>query len=481
MKPAFIKEFCADHEWSDNGWPDDASCNPDNNKICDKAADCKDPMLEPAGYTTFKAFMGSLICLGSAFGAFLLAPPVAKIGRRQCMWVGALIAFVSIVPQCGLVKNHNIFLLTRFLTGCGVGMITFALPIFISEVAPTEIRGTLGVTYQLVLMVGLLFATLVIAFDSVGYSLAFGLPLFPAVVLLLGIFSLPASPRELLVHALKPGLSDTERNKLLAQAKDSMERLRATPEEAAAEFEKLQQDLVSEAKPAPWSKLWMDKSVRRRVVVANMLQWFQQFSGMNCLLVYGAEIFHGVGVPIPGLWAGVICNTCNFLGTGMMMFLIDRWGRRTLFHITTSCMSFFMILCGVLAYGQTLFLGWMLLLAAMMTNFGFALGWGGGAWVYPTEIFPMDVKERAISTSVFSQYFGNFVVVFVSGWISKIVGYSGTFFFFGICNAVGFVLCHIMVKETKGKTLEEVGALFGAEKALLPDEEYATTPEKNTA
>merc|ERR1712032_204570 len=120
---------------------------------------------------------------------------------------------------------------------------------------------------------------------------------------------------------------------------------------------------------------------------------------------------------------------------------------RTLFHITTSCMSFFMILCGFLAFGSSETVGWMLLFAIMMTNFGFALGWGGGAWVYPTEIFPMDVKERAISTSVFSQYFGNFVVLVVSGWLPKIMGYSGIFFFFGTFNAVGFVLCHLMVKE----------------------------------
>merc|ERR1719361_3193579 len=101
-----------------------------------------------------------------------------------------------------------------------------------------------------------------------------------------------------------------------------------------------------------------------------------------------------------------------------------------------------------------------------LAPFSFALGWGGGAWVYPTEIFPMDVKEKAIATSVFSQYLGNFVIVFVSGFFSKLVGYSGTFFIFGVCNAVGFLLCHFMVKETKGKTLEEVGALFGEKTKL---------------
>merc|ERR1712012_232475 len=119
--------------------------------------------------------------------------------------------------------------------------------------------------------------------------------------------------------------------------------------------------------------------------------------------------------------------------------------------------------------------------AVCTTNFGFALGWGGGAWVYPTEIFPMDVKERAISTSVFSQYFGQVVLTYVSAFLPKFFakcfgeGWSsaGTFFFFAVCNAVGFILCNIMVKETKGKTLEEVGALFGAESPLLEEDGVA--------
>lgn len=193
--------------------------------------------------------------------------------------------------------------------------------------------------------------------------------------------------------------------------------------------------------------------------------------------MFGAQIFDEVGVPIPGLWLGVLQNTCGLLGTAVMMFLIDRWGRRTLFHITTIGMAVSMSMCGALAFGKTLLTGWLLVFSVMMTSVTFALGWGGGAWVYPTEIFPMDVKEKAISTSVFSQYFGNWVVVFFSAWLGKLLGGPGTFFFFGACNAVSAVLCYIMVKETKGKTLEEVGALYGAEKTLLADTESA--PQKN--
>merc|ERR1712217_556473 len=99
-------------------------------------------------------------------------------------------------------------------------------------------------------------------------------------------------------------------------------------------------------------------------------------------------------------------------------------------------MSVSMVLMGVLSFGKTPLLGWLFMVAVCTTNFGFALGWGGGAWVYPTEIFPMDVKEKAISTSVFSQYFGQVVLTYVSAWLPKIVKPAGTFFFFGICNAV---------------------------------------------
>jgi len=185
----------------------------------------------------------------------------------------------------------------------------------------------------------------------------------------------------------------------------------------------------------------------------------------------------------------LIITIFNLLATILMMCVIDRFGRRPLLLVGAAFMFIFMVAAGAIAvlieeYKMHDYTGLALLacLCGYMVSFG--IGWGGVCWVYPSEIFPMDVKERAISTSVFSQYFGNFVVVWVSGHLSKLLGYSGTFFFFGACNAVGFVLCHIMVKETKGKTLEEVGALFGAEppEKLLPEDgtnlENGTSPEK---
>merc|ERR1712048_423308 len=110
---------------------------------------------------------------------------------------------------------------------------------------------------------------------------------------MVGIFFLPPSPREALVKALQPGMSDTEKNTLLQAAQNSMRRLRDSQEEADREFEELRENLATELNVAPWSKLWTDESVFKRVRVANMLQWFQQFSGLNCLMVYGPKIYQG--------------------------------------------------------------------------------------------------------------------------------------------------------------------------------------------
>merc|ERR1712107_543088 len=117
---------------------------------------------------------------------------------------------------------------------------------------------------------------------------------------------------------------------------------------------------------------------------------------------------------------------------------------------------------------STLALGYGLFASVCVTYFVFGLGWGAVAWVYPSEIFPMHIKEKALATSVLSQWLANFTTNYVSIWLFRLLSAQGLFFFYCSSGALACTLIYSLVPEVKGLSLEEVGTVFG-EKALLAE------------
>merc|ERR1719235_2050222 len=105
--------------------------------------------------------------------------------------------------------------------------------------------------------------------------------------------------------------------------------------------------------------------------------------------------------------------------------------------------------------------GWGLLICVCWYMTSFAIGWGGVPWVYPSEIFPMEAKEKALSTSVFSQWVANFLIAFIVPQQVNILGPAGTFLFYAVCLAGCIVFVYFCVPETKGLALEQMNELFG--------------------
>merc|ERR1712070_541411 len=181
------------------------------------------------------------------------------------------------VLPCMFLKTYAPFLIARFVAGLGVGNVTYALPMFISEVAPTQIRGILGSMMQLTVVCGVLFASCLNLIESFPYYYAFSLPSYPAAIVALGIFFFPMSPRFALLKFMRLGQVEEG----VTRAKNSLKRLRGNEIEADKELLELQQAMEAEPKEAGWSTLVMDKSIRRRVIIAVMLQLCQQFTGVN--------------------------------------------------------------------------------------------------------------------------------------------------------------------------------------------------------
>jgi sugar porter (SP) family MFS transporter len=353
---------------------------------------------------------------------------------------------------------------------------------FISEVAPVQIRGILGSMMQLTVVCGVLFASCLNLIQTFPYSLSFSLPAYPAAIVALGIFFFPMSPRFALLKFKRLQQQDEG----VKRAKDSLQRLRGNEVEADKELFELQQALETETEEATWGTLFSDKSILKRVIIANMLQWGQQFTGVNAILSYGPSIFHDAGVPIEPLLAGVLVNFCMLVSTVAVMFVIDVWGRRILLLLGGAVMTVSMTVAAILAKmihdmgdvshdpslkeTQTMY-GYMLVVAVCIYAIGFG-PWGAVPWVYPSEIFPMDVKEKAMSLSVFSQWGANFLIAWMVVGQVRAWGAWGTMAFYAVCCGLVVVYVALAVPEIKGVRMEDMESVFGARKTA-PQERLA--------
>lgn len=419
----------------------------------------------PQKYTDFLSWGSSLVQLGAFAGALLLGPPIAgKCGRHEALFAGCAITIAGVIPMC-ITTNRYVFEAVRFITGGGVGIVTYALPMFISEVAPPAIRGLLGSSFQLLMVIGMFIASMLNALNGFGYRASFSLPLYPSIIICLGIFCFPVSPRFAVLKFERLGKSKEGERRAL----ESLKKLRGSKTIAQEELNEIKASLATEESEAPWSTLFLDKSIFKRVLIANGLQWMQQFTGVNALLSFGPSMFKAAPVPFSPLVCQVIITVCNLIATCIMMAVIDTYGRRILLLVGAAAMFVFMTAAGIISvmieeYNMLDGTGVALLVCLCGYMLSFGIGWGGVCWVYPSEIFPMDVKEKAMSTSVGSQWLANFIIAFLVPQQVAIMKKSGTFFFYSVCLAITFTIVYLAVPETKGLPLEDMDKLFGARK-----------------
>lgn len=469
-KQGFVATFCEGH------CPADAPLS---------ECDCHgDTAQFPLDYYWFLAFGQAILQAGAAMGALALAPIIARrLGRRETMFAGAILTACGIL-LCAFVQTYALFLMARFVAGLGVGSVTYALPMYIAEVAPVQIRGILGSMMQLSCCIGQVLACL-ITMQPISYSMSFALPAFPAAIVALGIFFFPESPRFSLLKFKVLQQPDEG----VQRAKQSLRRLRGNEVEADKELFELQQALETESEEAPWSTLFVDKSIFKRVLIANLLQWGQQFTGVNAILSQGPAMFIDAGVTFTGdkvrdgLIASTFVNATILCSVIAVIFVIDVWGRRFLLLLGGAIMTASMTVAAVLAKmiydieddptmaDTRKTYGYMLVAAVCCFALGFG-PWGTIPWVYPSEIFPMDVKEKAMTTSVCSQWVANCAIAFLVLPQERYLYTWGTLTFYAVGCAVVVVLAALTVPEIKGVRMEDMESVFGARKTA-PQERLA--------
>lgn len=389
---------------------------------------------------------GSL-AIGCVLGCLIAGTIAERYGRRPGLLVAALVFTVSSLGM-GLAGSHMVFILMRFAAGIGVGMASMLSPLYIAEISPASVRGRNVAINQLTIVTGILITNLV------NYKLAetgpdawrwmFGLGAVPSALFLLGVWWLPESPRWL----MKVGRELQARN-VLGKIGNS--------EYVQDSVTSIKQSLQGEQKVNIATVF--QKALLPSVLVGIGLAVFQQFCGINVVFNYTTTIFESVGFSRDDqLQQTVFIGIVNLVFTLLAMWQVDKLGRKPLMLFGAGALAVLYIISAVLLQRQSPAAAWPLL-AAIGT---YAMSLAPVTWVLISEIFPNKVRGAATSVAVISLWLAYALLVYTFPVLAKKMGAFTPFYIYaGIC-VIGFMFIKIKVKETKGKTLEEVEQQFAA-------------------
>lgn len=382
---------------------------------------------------------GSL-ALGAIAGCLVAGRLADNYGRRRGLLVASLIFGISsLAMACSPGRDY--FIAFRLIAGVGVGMASMLSPMYIAEIAPAHLRGRMVAINQLTVVIGILITNLVnYALRNNGedaWRWMFGLGAIPSALFFIGALWLPESPRWL-VKAGKTAAAEA----ILAKI-------------GGAEFAHSSLQIIARSMQGSEKvsyKAVFRKAVFPAVFVGIVLAVFQQLCGINVVFNYTPRIFESIGVSQDGqLLQTVFIGGVNLMFTILAMLLVDRLGRKPLMLIGAGGLAIlYTIVVRMLGAGSAN-VSWFLL-AAIGT---YAMSLAPVTWVLISEIFPNKIRGAASSTAVLCLWGAYFILVFTFPILFDRLKDS-TFYIYAVICLLGFLFIWRNVKETKGKTLEEL-------------------------
>ena len=406
--------------------------------------------------------------LGCAAGAFAAGGLADRFGRRTTLLWSAVLFGLSAWGS-GIANSSPEFVVYRLIGGFAVGAASIISPAYISEIAPPEYRGRLTSLQQMAIVLGLFFAFLVnylIAQAAGGASEIFwlGYPawrwmfwaeLVPVVLFFVGLLGIPESPRYLVAAGRQE------------QAERIMAKLAG---ESAAREQVGQIAATLESNRRPGLRDLIDRAtgkLRPIVWVGVSIAALQQLVGINVVFYYGEVLWRAAGFSEgDALRINVISGIINVASTLVAIALVDRWGRKPLLLTGSLGMTVFL---GVMAWvfstsavdaaGKLTLsgpAGWTALISANLYIVAFGMSWGPVMWVMLGEMFPNQARGAALAVAGFSQWITNFAVTMTFPIFLAHIGLGGAYALYAGFALLSFFIVRAAVRETKGKTLEEM-------------------------
>ncbi|KAK1468037.1 hypothetical protein CCUS01_06741 [Colletotrichum cuscutae] len=436
-----------------------------------------------AGSGFKKGLMTAMITLGAFIGAMNQGWLADMISRKRSIMVAVVIFTIGSSIQTAAV-NYDMLVGGRFIGGLGIGMLSMVVPLYISEISPPEIRGSLLVFEQLSIVFGI-----VVAFwitygtknipNHWSWQLPFLIQILPGLLLGFGAIFLPYSPRWLASKGREEeALFNLAKLRVLP---DTDPRVRREWMEIVSEA-RFQSSILAERHPAlvgggsiaSTIKLefvaWGDcfkKGCLRRTHVGAGLMFFQQFVGINALIYYSPTLFAtmGLGHNMQLIMSGVL-NCVQFVGVIPSLWTMDRFGRRSLLLTgavgMTISQAVIAILVGLYSndWPSHTTQGWVSVAFLLMYMFVFGATWGPVPWALPSEVFPSSLRAKGVAISTCSNWINNFIIGLVTPPLVQGTGFGAYVFFAAFC-LLAFVWVWFCVPETNGKTLEQMDEVFG--------------------
>ena len=390
-------------------------------------------------------FIMSMALWGTVVGALLGGYPCDKWGRKKTLlWIGIL--FLVSALGSALAPNPYVFSFFRFIGGIGVGASSVAAPIYISEISSPENRGKLGTLFQFNIVFGILIAFFSnYFFEGFGgendWRWMIGIVALPALIYSVIVIRIPESPRWLILTKKddRAGLAVLEMIYAPAQAKES--------------FNEIKKDVITSTKV----DTFFSKKYKFPILLAFLLAFFNQLSGINFILYYAPEILEMAGLGAKeSLFNSILIGVTNLVFTLIGMRLIDVLGRKPLMLIGSLGYILSLTMAAFAFYSQ---LGSVvLLLSIMLFIASHAIGQGAVIWVFISEIFPNTVRANGQAFGTGIHWIFAALITLVGPIVIDIYKENPwpIFAFFAFMMLLQLVFVLFMMPETKGLSLEEI-------------------------
>lgn len=396
---------------------------------------------------TLQGFLVSSVLIGAVIGAATNGILADILGRKKIIMATAVIFILGSI-LCAFAPNVYVLILSRIFVGFAVGIVNFVVPLYLSEVSPKNLRGTLVSLYQWAITAGILFSYFINAvFAQAVYNWRWMLfaGVVPGLVLFIGMCFMSDTPRWLVSKN-----RDDEAKKVFSKIEPDIE-----PEKEIAE---IKETLVDNRQEKTFRlKKWMIMPF----VVGIGIMFAQICTGINTIIYYAPTIFKTAGFDsnLTAIYATTGIGVVNFIMTIVAVFFTDRIGRKPLlyFGLTGVMLSLFALgtsfaFAGVLGSS----LKWVAVGSLVTYIICFAMSLGPIGWILVSEVFPLRIRGIAMSVCTVSNFAFNFFVVGSFPVLLHRIGGAWTFWIFGIVSILCIIFVYFFVPETKGISLEEI-------------------------
>jgi sugar porter (SP) family MFS transporter len=394
-----------------------------------------------------KGFAVSSLYLGCMAGCLIAGSISKSYGRKPGLMIAAFLFGISAI---GVALSHQLlwFIVFRMIGGLGVGMASMLSPMYIAEISPASIRGRMVSVNQLTIVIGILltyYINYLLASTTDGWRWMFGCGLIPSLLFFLGMFFVPESPRWLMTKG-----KEIKSRKILQKiggldyADDIILQIGQT---------------TNESDRGRW-KVLLNKSIFPVLLIGIVLAVYQQFCGINVVFFYAPDIFAKTGAGVQAqLLQTVAVGAVNLIFTLVAMWLVERAGRRGLMLFGSAALIVCYIIIGLLLRDIT-GNGSLLLLFVLLAIASYAVSLAPVTWVLIAEIFPNRIRSEGVALATFFLWLACYTLTLTFPVImSKFGGYTA-FWIYALVCLLGFLFVYFKVKETKGKTLEEIEEVY---------------------